>query len=250
MMRARIGHSAALGRWFHDTNLWFVEEDLAGGGALFDLGCHTVDVMRWFMGQPKSVVAKIQNFSGAYDIDDNSVVTVEFESGALGCSTRRGSIARVRIRSRSTAPRASSALTLGWCDAALDHVKPRASRASSSHVGLLSPAVADGAVDQRDPPRHGDDDPVEDGRNLTEMLERAYQAARTGKEVGSGPSSALAASMGTLAGAPPRQDEPCPLQDAALAGLAHRVGAPRDRISSTVSVLCFLGRAPIRFSDS
>ena len=66
-----------------------------GGGAMFDLGCHIVDIMRWFMGPPKSVVAKINNLTNAYPIDDNSAVVVEFESGALGvleCSwaQRRG----------------------------------------------------------------------------------------------------------------------------------------------------------------
>ena len=83
-MRARVAHNASLDHWFHDGSAWFADAELAGGGALFDLGCHTVDVMRWFMGKPKSVVAKINTFSDAYPIDDNSVIVVEFESKALG----------------------------------------------------------------------------------------------------------------------------------------------------------------------
>jgi predicted dehydrogenase len=84
LMRARVAHSAALDHWFHDGSAWFADAALAGGGALFDLGCHTTDVMRWLMGKPKSVMAKVQNFSGAYPIDDNTVAVIEFESGALG----------------------------------------------------------------------------------------------------------------------------------------------------------------------
>jgi predicted dehydrogenase len=84
LMRARVAHNASLDKWFHDGSAWFADEKLAGGGALFDLGCHTVDVMRWFMGEPKNVVAKIQQFSDAYPIDDNSAIVVEFKSGALG----------------------------------------------------------------------------------------------------------------------------------------------------------------------
>src|SRR5580700_2128660 len=54
-MRARIAHMAALDRWFNDGSAWFGDEHLAGGGAFFDLGCHRVDVMRWFLGEPASV---------------------------------------------------------------------------------------------------------------------------------------------------------------------------------------------------
>ncbi len=84
MMRARIAHSAALGKWFKGGTLWFGDAQQAGGGSLFDLGCHTVDIMRWFLGPPRSVVARVQNFSGAYDIDDQAAAVVEFTSGALG----------------------------------------------------------------------------------------------------------------------------------------------------------------------
>lgn len=84
LMRARIAHSAALDRWFHGGSAWFGDEQLAGGGAFFDLGCHRVDVMRWLMGEPVSVVAQTVNFTQAYDIDDGMVATVTFQSRALG----------------------------------------------------------------------------------------------------------------------------------------------------------------------
>lgn len=88
-MRARIAHSAALDQWFkpgegHSGSMWFVDEEAAGGGAFFDLGCHRVDVMRWFLGEPSSVVARMNNFSGTYPIDDNMVAVVEFKNKALG----------------------------------------------------------------------------------------------------------------------------------------------------------------------
>ncbi len=85
LMRARIAHSAALQSWFQGHSLWFADPVAAGGGALFDLGCHTVDVMRWLMGTPKSVVSKMNSFTGEYpEVDDNAVAVVEFETGALG----------------------------------------------------------------------------------------------------------------------------------------------------------------------
>src|SRR5205807_8097101 len=56
----------------------------AGGGSLFDLGCHTVDIMRWFLGEPEGVVAMTTNLAKAYDIDDQCVAMIRFKSGALG----------------------------------------------------------------------------------------------------------------------------------------------------------------------
>lgn len=89
LMRARIAHSAALDSWFrggdgHGGSLWFGDEKAAGGGAFFDLGCHRVDVMRWILGEPSNVVARMNNLSEAYPIDDNMVAVVEFRNKALG----------------------------------------------------------------------------------------------------------------------------------------------------------------------
>ena len=84
LMRARVAHSAALDRWFSGGSSWFGDETQAGGGAFFDLGCHRVDIMRWFLGPPTSVVTQMTNFSGAYDIDDSMVSTVTFQNKAIG----------------------------------------------------------------------------------------------------------------------------------------------------------------------
>jgi predicted dehydrogenase len=83
-MRARIAHMAALDRWFSNGSAWFGDEQLAGGGAFFDLGCHRVDVMRWFLGEPASVVAQMTNFSGNYQIDDSMAALVTFRNKAIG----------------------------------------------------------------------------------------------------------------------------------------------------------------------
>jgi len=82
--RGRVAHSAGLDKWFSGSSLWFADAERAGGGALFDLGCHRVDVIRWLMGEPKSAISKINNFTGNYPIDDNSVSVVEFANNALG----------------------------------------------------------------------------------------------------------------------------------------------------------------------
>ena len=185
MMRARIAHMAALDHWFHGGSAWFGDAELAGGGALFDLGCHTVDVMRWFMGEPKSVVAKIQDFSGAYSIDDNSVIVVEFKNKALG------------VLDTSWVHRTGpNPIEIYGTDGYLGRDPNGGLLLRSTQ---LEPQGIAGYIKPTDLP-----DPlplpidqwisailhdtamtitVEDGRNLTELMERAYQAAREGREV-------------------------------------------------------------------
>ncbi len=184
-MRARVAHNASLDHWFHGGSAWFADAELAGGGALFDLGCHTVDVMRWFMGKPKSVVAKINTFSDAYPIDDNSVIVVEFESKALGVLdtawVQRSGPNPIEIRGTKgyIGRDASGGLILSSTD--LDtggirgYIKP-------ARMPENLPMPMDQWVSAI---LHGTDMTitVEDGRNLTEMLERSYQAAREGREV-------------------------------------------------------------------
>jgi predicted dehydrogenase len=187
MMRARIAHSAALGRWFKGGSLWFGDAAQAGGGALFDLGCHTADVMRWLLGEPASVIAKVQNFSQAYAIDDQTLAVIEFKNGALGI------------------------LDTSWVHSAGPN--PIEIYGTEGYVGYsgrpgdsiqlistqLRPADIQGVIT---PTKLPDPLPlpmdqwiaailhatpltitVEDGRNLTQLLETIYAAAKSGCEV-------------------------------------------------------------------
>jgi len=183
LMRARIAHSASLDHWFKGGSAWFGDETAAGGGALFDLGCHTVDIMRWFLGEPAGVIAKVQNFSGAYPIDDNSAVVIEFKNGALG------------ILDTSWVQR------VGPNPVELYGTEGYIARNTGIHSGVVlasSKLDVQGYVIPTDLPKplptpyqqwvaaclHGTPATitVEDGRNLTELLEGTYIAADSGKE--------------------------------------------------------------------
>jgi predicted dehydrogenase len=187
MMRARVAHSAALDVWFtaEKHNDWFVDEDLAGGGALFDLGCHTVDVMRWLMGVPKRMVSLIQNYSGTYPIDDNSVIAVEFESGALGILdtsfVHRAGPNPIEIYGtegyvgRDPSGGVLLASTRLQPEGLQGYIKP--TRLPDALPHPMEQWI--GAILHDTPMTIT----VEDGRNLTEMLEGAYRAAREGREI-------------------------------------------------------------------
>lgn len=184
LMRARIAHSGGLDRWFKGGSAWFADADLAGGGAMFDLGCHIVDVMRWFMGQPKSVVAKINNLTGAYPIDDNSAVVVEFESGALGvleCSwaQRRGPRPWELYGTEGYVGKDP----FGGLILESTQLDPEGVQ-GLIRVGKLPPAEPHPMDQWLSAILH--DTPmtitVEDGRNLTELMEGMYIASREGRE--------------------------------------------------------------------
>jgi predicted dehydrogenase len=64
---------------------WFVNKDLAGGGALADMGVHAIDTVRYLLDdpQPTEVYAKISTRFDDYDVDDTSVVMITWDTGIV-----------------------------------------------------------------------------------------------------------------------------------------------------------------------
>lgn len=186
LMRARIAHSAALDRWFKEGSLWFGDAALAGGGSLFDLGCHTVDVMRWFLGEPESVIAVTSNISRNYDIDDQCVAVVQFRNGATGILDvswvhRAGpntweiygteGFAGKGFPGQGIQFQSRKAEVLGLTGTFSPARLPE---------GLPSPLEQWISALARDTPMRIT---VEDGRSLTQLLEAIYTSAREGRAV-------------------------------------------------------------------
>ena len=61
---------------------WF-DKDVAGGGALIDLGVHGLSMLPFVAGTPKSVSCLTHSFTGAAT-EDSATILVEFENGAHG----------------------------------------------------------------------------------------------------------------------------------------------------------------------
>lgn len=97
----RIYHFRAryLQEWIADPEfpmVWRLKKDIAGSGALGDLGAHIIDLARFLVGEPRSVNAITATFvkerplgdgSGrrdTVDVDDAFASLVEFENGAIG----------------------------------------------------------------------------------------------------------------------------------------------------------------------
>lgn len=63
---------------------WFLNKDLAGGGAVMDHTVHVADLMRWFTGsEVKSVYAESGELIHNKGIDDCGILNVEFENGVF-----------------------------------------------------------------------------------------------------------------------------------------------------------------------
>jgi predicted dehydrogenase len=62
---------------------WFSQKELAGGGALADMGVHAIDTVRFILGDPKpvKVYAKIGTYYGNYDVDDSGIVMISWDNG-------------------------------------------------------------------------------------------------------------------------------------------------------------------------
>ena len=66
---------------------WFWDAAQAGGGAIVDLGCHCIEIIRSFAGKgnrPVEVMCWTDTLVHPIEAEDNAVCLIRFESGALG----------------------------------------------------------------------------------------------------------------------------------------------------------------------
>jgi predicted dehydrogenase len=70
---------------------WFWNRDLSGGGAMLDMGCHTIEAARYFIGKDNPVVEVIAWGDTLYHTnkttaEDNAVLLMRFEGGQMAQS--------------------------------------------------------------------------------------------------------------------------------------------------------------------
>ena len=66
---------------------WFWDGRLTGGGAIVDLGCHCIEIIRNYVGKgvrPLAVMCHADTLVHPISDEDNAVALIRFENGALG----------------------------------------------------------------------------------------------------------------------------------------------------------------------
>ena len=78
--RSRETHGGPHSAWFWDARQ-------AGGGAIVDLGCHCIEIVRNFIGKdnrPLEVMCWADTLVHPIEAEDNGIALIKFESGAIG----------------------------------------------------------------------------------------------------------------------------------------------------------------------
>ena len=79
-VRSRETHPGPHSDWF-----WDIEQ--AGGGAIVDMGCHCIEIIRNFVGKdnkPLEVMCWADTLVHPVEAEDHGVALIKFESGAMG----------------------------------------------------------------------------------------------------------------------------------------------------------------------
>jgi len=141
-----------------------------------------MDVIRWMMGEPKKLMAIVNNFSGNFDIDDNSATIIEFANKGIGMVDvafvhRSGPNPFELYGTEGAIVMGLGPLSLTTRKLNEEQIKEYIANAPQ---GLPSPmqqwvnALEDGTPMTIT---------IEDGRNLTELLQASYMSSAQNKGI-------------------------------------------------------------------
>jgi 1,5-anhydro-D-fructose reductase (1,5-anhydro-D-mannitol-forming) len=92
--------------WFDGTGSrsWLVDPAKAGGGPLYDIASHRIDVLNFLFGQPLRVSGQLSNVVHHYAVEDNATVMIEYSGGIRGIVDVRwhSKVSRDECRIRGT----------------------------------------------------------------------------------------------------------------------------------------------------
>lgn len=80
--RMRNAHNGASAGWLPET---FYNKKTCGGGAMMDLGAHSMYFLNWILGEPVKVVSAFTHVK-VDSVEDNAVTVITYENGAIGVS--------------------------------------------------------------------------------------------------------------------------------------------------------------------
>jgi predicted dehydrogenase len=63
---------------------WLLDPAKAGGGPLYDIASHRIDVLNYFFGQPQRATGFISNVVHHYAVEDNATAMIDYADGVRG----------------------------------------------------------------------------------------------------------------------------------------------------------------------
>jgi 1,5-anhydro-D-fructose reductase (1,5-anhydro-D-mannitol-forming) len=63
---------------------WLLDPAQAGGGPLYDIGSHRIDLLNCFFGQPLRASGHLSNAVHHYRVEDNATVMIDYSGGVRG----------------------------------------------------------------------------------------------------------------------------------------------------------------------
>ena len=73
--------------WFDENEThrsWLLDPAQAGGGPLFDIASHRIDVLNFLFGQPIRATGHLSNAVHHYAVEDNATVMIDYAGGVRG----------------------------------------------------------------------------------------------------------------------------------------------------------------------
>jgi predicted dehydrogenase len=75
---------------------WFLKREQAGGGPMFDFGCHRLEVLTHLFGSVRRVSGMLANVLFSRDVEDTAVALLQFERGTCATVTVTHAVAEPR----------------------------------------------------------------------------------------------------------------------------------------------------------
>jgi predicted dehydrogenase len=93
--------------WFYPGDgfrSWLVDPAKAGGGPLYDIACHRIDLMNYLFGHPVRAIGQLSTLVHPIAVEDNASLLLEYDSGVRGFVDVRwhSRVARDEFRIRGT----------------------------------------------------------------------------------------------------------------------------------------------------
>jgi len=180
---------------------WFWDVERSGGGVTVDMGCHALEFFRWMLGKRRalSVYAEMgtQVYGDRTKGDDNSIILVRFEEGAVGMAeeswTKKGGMDdRAEVYGSDGVAYANLLMgnsILTYSEVGYGYAVEKAASTRGWSFTMYEEIWNYGFPQEM---QHfvdcirKDTEPLEtgeDGRAVLEMIFAAYESARTGKKV-------------------------------------------------------------------